>query len=230
MSFPDEITKEFLFQTDLKSLLRGLNAILGLGNIQSRLRSIRLDQNGRFFTASTQFDLVRFAILTKELTECLESENKVIFYDDSDDTFKILERLSGDTKEALIIKESVESKKYLQSLIRPNVLRQENMHSYKNVLSAVLDSYQINNGILYLIHMNDESFIVNRGLTPDITSDHGRFFFYSRIWKLKDDDEISKANFVQVNRRDLTIQGLEKTKYGDLTQMILPIVHLHPLT
>lgn len=232
MIFPNAITKDFIFRTDLKSLLRGLNSILGIGNMaQSRLRTLRVDQDGQLFTASTQFDLIKFAFLIVDENikeETLKEENRGIFYDDEKDSYKFITDLSGDTKEALFIKEQVSGVTYLQSMVRNDVLHEESIHLYQNLLSAILDAYQINNGLLFLLHLNEQTFIINRGLTPDPNTEYTRFYFYSRIYEIASDNKLHQANFVQVHRHNLEIIGFEQSSDCDLAQMVLPVVHLYP--
>lgn len=232
MILPNAVTRDFLFRTDINSLLRGLNAILGIGQIsRTHLRSLRVDEEGHMYTASTQFDLIKFAFIVNEKSikeKTLLDENRAVYYDDEDNSHKFLNELTGDNKEALFIKEQVNCVTYLKSLFRSDVLREESIHLYQNLLSAILDGYQTNSGIIYFLHLNEITFIINRGLTPDPKTDYTRFFFYSRIYEIPPKSKLQEANFIQVNRHKLEIDGFENSSESDLSQMVIPVVHLHP--
>ena len=232
MDIPPELLKEFVFRTDIKSIMRALNGITGNS---TRLRAIRIDKDGTAYTALTQFDLMKFGLIahleTKEKQiSPLNQDIRVITYDDAEDKITYLKILTNDPKEALLLKDTGSGVTFLRSMIKSNILTETNVAFYQNLLSGMLDSYQLNNGICYLLHIEPNStFLVNRALIPHPNIQQ-TFQFYSRLYKLSKNDNFQETNnYVQINKQDLTIQAFNKTSSIDLSQMILPIVHLYPL-
>jgi len=71
-------------------------------------------------------------------------------YDEHTDEFSLIDALTGDPKESLFLFEDIEADKYLSDLQPESYVRKDKYHAYKDLLSAVLDSSQLNNTNLYL--------------------------------------------------------------------------------
>lgn len=220
---------ESVFRTDLRSILRGLNSILGLSHgHRHRLRTLRLDKNLYFFTAKSQFDIIKFGLVGEEALELTEND-RAIRYDDHKDEYEIQTSLRGEQGETLFIKELVDGAEYLKEIVKLESIKPDKFLCYQDLQSAILDSFQINSGLLFLIHLDGGSYVVNRSLLPDPESER-TFFVYSRIYCLEEGDPISATvNYVQVNRYSLEITGHQNTSSVDSSQMVLPVVHLKPL-
>ena len=224
MSVPNEVLKGFNFKTDLKSMLRGLNSLLGLNmGMRSRLRAIRIDKNNSPMVIASQFDLIKFILVADKLPQTA----KAIKYLESKDEYEFIDSLTGDTKEALFIFEDVEVGTYSKGLVNEKSVKDKSYHFYKDELSALLDSYQINNGLVYIFHGSNESlYIFNRPLSPD-PDDNSRFFFYTKLYLISNSTINSSTNFVEINRFDLSVKAHSDLSTADQSQMILPVVHLH---
>ncbi len=222
MDSPTELKKDFIFKTDLNSMLRGLNALLGLNmGMRSRLRSIRVVNNKTPILVASEYDLVKFILRADPLPDSA----KALKYDDNHDSYEFTDKLSGDPKEVLFIFENVDVAPYAKAIIKEKALKEFN-HFYNDELSALLDAYQINNGLVYLYHgPNDALFIVNRALAPDPEYD-ASFFFYTKLFKISDSVITSKTNYIEINRFDLSIKSHEDLSSSDISQMVLPVVHL----
>ena len=220
---PIELLKNFKFKTDLKSLSRGLNSLLGLNmGARSRLRSIRVANDKSPFLIATHFDLIKFIFVSDKLPD----SHKGLKYDENHDTYEFIENLTGDTKEALFIYEDIDVETYTKDLVSEKSLKDEKFHFYNDELSSLLDSYQVNNGLVFLFHGSDGSFyILNRTLSPDPEND-SRFFFYTKLFKLSNSIISDKTNFVEINRFTLDLKSYTDLASADLGQMILPVIHL----
>lgn len=220
---PAELLKSFKFKTDLKSLSRGLNSLLGLNmGVRSRLRSLRVVNDKTPFLISSQFDLIKFILVSDKLPD----SHKGLKYDENKDSYEFIDNLTGDPKEALFIYEDIDIDSYTKDLVSEKSLKKDQFHFYSDELSSLLDSYQINNGLVFLFHGPDGSFyVLNRALSPDPEND-SRFFFYTKLYKLNDSVISDKTNFVEINRFTLEIKSHTDSSSADLSQMILPVIHL----
>lgn len=225
MTVPEDLLKKIYFKTDLKSILRGLNSLLGLNMSRSRLKSIRLYKNNVMNLIVSQIDLIKFIIETDSIS--ISDSNKGIMYNELTEEYSFIDKLSGDPKEALFIFEDIDSGDYTRELIvkSTSFIRPEKYHLYKDLLSAVLDAHQLNNSLLFVYHDKTGSYIVNRALFPDPGNDPS-FYYYSKLFKIQDSTINEKTNFVIVNRFELTITSKEMLSDADLSQMTLPVVHL----
>ena len=224
MNAPTELLKDVNFKTDLKSMLRGLNSLLGLNmGMRSRLRAIRVDKNNNPMVIASQFDLIKFVLVADKLPQTA----KAIKYTESKDEFEFIDSLTGDTKEALFIYEDVDLETYAKELVNEKSVKEKSSHFYKDELSALLDSYQINNGLVYLFHGPNESlYILNRPLSPD-PDDNSRFFFYTKLFSISNNIINSSTNFIEINRFDLSVKAHSDLSSADQSQMVLPVIHLH---
>ena len=222
MDAPTELLKNFTFKTDLNSMLRGLNALLGLNmGMRSRLRSIRVANDKVPILIASEYDLIKFVLVADKLPDSA----RALKYDDKKDSFEFTNSLTGDPKDVLFIFENMNISNYTKYLIKEKALKNYN-HFYSDELSALLDSYQINNGLVYLYHSpNNGLFIVNRALSPD-PDDDATFFFYSKLFNISNSVVTDKTNFVEINRFDLSVKSSEDLSSADLGQMVLPVIHL----
>ena len=222
MDVPTALLKDFVFKTDLKSMLRGLNSLLGLNmGARSRLRSIRVTAEKSPILIASQFDLIKFFLVAEKLPD---SSSKALKYEENTDSYEFINSLTGDPKDVLFIFENVDIKKYSSDILNGKALK-DKYHFYSDELSALLDSYQVNNGLVYLFHDTTGSFIVNRSLTPDPVDD-SRFFFYLKVFKLNGTTITKNSNFIEINRFDLSVKSHAELSGVDLGQMILPVIHL----
>lgn len=221
MDAPTELLKNFAFKTDLNSMLRGLNPLLGLNmGMRSRLRSIRVANNKVPVLIASEFNLIKFVLVADQLPDSA----RALKYNDKQDSYEFTDSLTGDPKDVLFIFENMDISKYTKALIKEKALKNYN-HFYSDELSALLDSYQINNGLVYLYHNpNNELFIVNRALSPDPEDDS--FFFYTKLYNVSNSVITDKTNFVEINRFDLSIKSYGDLSSADLGQMVLPVIHL----
>ena len=115
-------------------------------------------------------------------------------------------------------------------MVKQDILKETNVSFYQNLLSGMLDTYQINNGIAYLLHISQNStFLVNRALFPRPDGEQ-TFQFYSRLYKLSKNDNFQEtANFIQINKQNLSIQTYNTKSTIYLSHMVITIVHLYPL-
>lgn len=224
MDVPTELTKGFTFKTDLKSMARGLNSLLGLNmGARSRLRAIRVDKDKKPMLIASQVDLIKFVLTTDPLTESA----RAMKYDDSRDNIEFINSLTGDPKEVLFIFEDIDVSTYTKDLVNEKSLKENKSHFYSDELSALLDSYQINNGLVYLYHGPNESlYILNRALSPDPV-DNSSFFFYTKLYSVSNGVINSSTNFIEINRFDLSVKSHTEASTADPSQMILPVIHLH---
>lgn len=225
MDVPQELLKDFKFKTDLKSLLRGLNSLLGLNmGMRSRLRSIRVSSDKAPMLLASHFDLIKFILVTEPLPT---STSKGIKYDENKDTFEFIDSLTGDTKEALFIYEDVEVDSYTKDFVDEKSLKDSKFHFYTDELSSLLDSSQINNGLVFLFHdSNGTLYVLNRSLAPDPKED-ARFFFYTKLYRVNNAVINAETNFIEINRFDLSIKSHTDMSTADLSQMVLPVIHLY---
>lgn len=220
---PAELLKNFKFKTDIKSLSRGLNSLLGLNmGIRSRLRSLRVANDKTPFLIASQFDLIRFILVADKLSD----SHKGLKYNENKDSYEFIERLTGDTNESLFIYEDIDVDTYTKDLVSKNSLKEDKCHFYSDELSSLLDSYQVNNGLIFLFHGPDGSYyILNRALSPDPDND-ARFFFYTKLFKLSNSVISDKTNFVEINRFTLEVKSHTDFASADSGQMVLPVIHL----
>ena len=220
---PKDLLQSFAFKTDLKSMLRGLNSLLGIGmGPRSRLRSVRVASDKTPMIIASNFDLVKFILTADKLPDSA----KALKYDESHDSYEFSNSLTGDPKEVLFIFEDIDVVTYSKALLNKNSLKENAFHFYSDELSALLDSYQINNGLVFLFHGSDNSlYILNRALSPDPDND-SRFFFYTKIFALSNGITTGNTNFIEINRFDLSIKSHTELSGVDLGQMILPVIHL----
>jgi hypothetical protein len=225
MDLPNELLKNFKFKTDFKSMLRGLNSLLGLNMSRSRLRSLRMTNSDKTpFIIVSQFDLIKFILISDSVDN---GSNKALKYDENKNSFEFISSLTGDTKEALLLFEDVDLSRYIKDIVKEDALKDNKFHFYADELSSLLDSYQINNGLVYLYHgLNNSYYILNRTLLPD-PLDSARFFYYSKVFLVKNSSINGSTNFVEINRFDLSIKSHSDLSTADLSQMVLPVIHLH---
>lgn len=224
MDVPTELLKGFTFKTDLKSMSRGLNALLGLNmGMRSRLRAIRIDKNKQPMLIASQVDLIKFVLMADPLSDSA----RAMKYDDSHDSIEFINSLTGDPKEVLFIFENIDVATYTKDLVNEKSLKQNKTHFYSDELSALLDSYQINNGLIYLFHgPNDSLYILNRALSPDPV-DNSSFFFYTKLYLVSNGVLNGSSNFIEINRFDLSVKSHTELSTADPSHMILPVIHLH---
>jgi hypothetical protein len=229
MTLPEVLINQNIFYTDIKSLLRGLNSLDG--STQSRIRAIRVDKNGFFFKATGVYTLIKICLIASisERESVLSSEIKGIYYDDQEDTYNLLRHLSNDSKEAILLKENIDGYEFLKTISKTILMRTDNSN-YMDLYSACIDSFQINNGIVFLYHdlENNMSYILNRALVPNPENNYDSFLLFTKFILIKETDKInSKHNFLQIGRKSLEVTSEFNTKNLDLTQLILPIIHIY---
>ena len=223
------IESAFIFITDQNSLLRGLNAFSG--PIRGPLRTVRVDRDGSLFSASAFFNFLRFGMIARNDNPSFIQESRAVSYDESEDKATFLRFLTGDPKESLFIREELDAKEYLGKISKAEegMFRAQNRSQYKDLLSAILDSYQVNFGVIFLLHDKGNLTLLNRIMIPARSGDEDSFEFYTKVFLIHDPTNNPlkpSTNFVQVHRRDLSIIGSNKTSSLDMSQMILPVVHL----
>lgn len=223
MDAPSELLKDFVFKTDLKSMLRGLNSLLGLNmGMRSRLRSIRVTSDKTPVLITSQIDLIKFFLVAEDK---LSDSSKALKYDESSDSYEFISSLTGDPKEVLFIFENFEVKSFSADILNTKALKNK-YHFYTDELSALLDSYQINNGIVFLYHVSNDTYIVNRAIVPDPDED-ASFYFFSKLFKVSGEVLTKNTNFIEINRFNLSVKSHTETGSADLSHMILPVIHLH---
>ena len=88
MDVPTALLKDFVFKTDLKSMLRGLNSLLGLNmGARSRLRSIRVTADKSPILVASQFDLIKFFLVAEKLPD---SSSKDLKYEENTDSYEFI--------------------------------------------------------------------------------------------------------------------------------------------
>ena len=123
MDAPTELLKNFTFKTDLNSMLRGLNALLGLNmGMRSRLRSIRVANNKIPTLIASEYDLIKFVLVADKLPDSA----RALKYDDKQDSYEFTNSLTGDPKDVLFIFENMDVSNYTKSLIKQKALKSYN--------------------------------------------------------------------------------------------------------
>ena len=117
---PETLKKNILFKTDLKSILRGLNSLLGLNMSRQRLKSIRIFNDNVMNIIVAQIDLVKFILESDSLE--IPDNSKGIYYNENSDEFRFINTLTGDPKEALFIFEDLKSQDYVSDLLKKSDL------------------------------------------------------------------------------------------------------------
>ena len=177
------------------------------------------------------YTLIRFCLISSldDRDSVLSPEIKGIFYNDQDNSYNLLRYLSNDSKEVLLLKENTDAKEFLDTISKLTLMRKDYTY-YQDIHSACIDSYMINNGIIFLFHdtTNNKSYIVNRALVPNPESNYENFLLFTKLYRLKDTENFKPDyNFLEVNRKELIVKGANTSSDLDLSQVVIPIVHIY---
>ncbi|KKL98684.1 hypothetical protein LCGC14_1821940, partial [marine sediment metagenome] len=121
------------------------------------------------------------------------------------------------------------AKEFLDTISKLTLMRKDYTY-YQDIHSACIDSYMINNGIIFLFHdtTNNKSYIVNRALVPNPESNYENFLLFTKLYRLKDTENFKPDyNFLEVNRKELIVKGANTSSDLDLSQVVIPIVHIY---